>query len=220
MFNFFRKSKSWKELFEEGMSYGRASSFKKAEDCFRQAIRVAPKEPYPHYELGYTLSLVGRHKEALEEFEATDGLARGFFLVQTEAYVSKQVLSGAIKEQVVGKLRTLQRLADTRGGSGEEAVAVSREVISEAPQCALGHFYLGKALLRSDLVVAEQALQKCIELHPDDTTAIDAKFHLGLLYRQRGEEQLALRIWSGIAADYAGNPHTRFAEMMAGDRPA
>jgi len=219
VFNFFRKSKSWKELFEEGMSYGRASNFKKAEGCFRQAIRVAPKEPYPHYELGYTLSLAGRHKEALEEFEATDRLARGFFLVQTEAYLSRQFVGGAIGEDVLGMLRALQRLTDTRAGAGDEAVALSKQVVATAPKCALGHFYLGKALLPSDPMMAEAALQECIELHPDETTAIDAKFHLGLLCRQRGEEQAAFRIWSGIAADYAGNPHTRFAEMMAGDKP-
>lgn len=220
MFDFFRKSKSWRELFEKGMAFGGASDFKKAEDCFRQAIRLAPNEPYPHYELGYTLSLLGRHKEALQEFETTDRLARGFFLVQTEAYLSKQLLLGEIDEHVLENLRRLQRLTDTRAGAGDEAVAVSREVISSAPQCALGHFYLGKALIGIDDYAAERALQKCIDLGPDDTTAINAKFHLGLLCRKRGEEQAALRIWSGIMAEYAGNPHTKFTEMMAGEKPA
>jgi Flp pilus assembly protein TadD len=218
VFNFFRKS--WKELFEQGMTYGGASNFAKAEDCFRKAIRVAPNEPYPHYELGYTLSLLGRHKEALEEFGATDRLARGFFLVQTEAFLSRQFLEGAINESMLQKLRALQRLTDSRAGAGEEAVAVSKQVISLAPNCALGHFFLGKALIGTDDVVAERALQKSIELGADETTVINAKFHLGILCRNRGEEEAARRIWSGIAADYAGNPHTRFAEMMAGDRPA
>src|SRR5215470_20429914 len=104
VFNFFRKSKSWKELFEKGMTFGAANDFKKAEDCFRQATRLAPNEPYPHYELGYTLSLLGRHKEALQEFETTDRLARGFFLVQTEAYLSSQFLSGEINADILEKL--------------------------------------------------------------------------------------------------------------------
>lgn len=202
------------------MNYGGKSDFKKAEDCFRQAIRLAPNEPNPHYELGYTLSLLGRHKEALAEFETTDRLARGFFLVQTEAYLSRQFLSGEINEHVLERLRRLQRLMDIRAGNSDEAVSVSREVISSAPTCALGHFYLGKALIEIDPYAAEQALQKCVELGPDDTTAIDAKFHLGLLSRKRGEEQTALRIWTAIVADYAGNPHTKFAEMMVGEKPA
>jgi Flp pilus assembly protein TadD len=220
VFDFFRKSKSWKELFQQGMAFGGASKFKKAENCFRQAIRLAPQEPYPHYELGYTLSLLGRHKEALEEFEKTDCLACGFFLVQTEAYLSRQFLAGEIDEEVLGNLRTLQRLVDMRRSSGDQAAAMSRQVVAKAPKCALGHFYLGKALIGMDQVAAEQALQRCLELGPDDTTAINAKFHLGLLCRERGEEEAALRIWSGIAADYAGNPHTSFAEMMAGEKPA
>jgi len=112
------------------MAHGGASNFRKAEACFRKAIRVAPNEPYPHYELGYTLAPLGRHKEALEEFEATDHLARGFFLVQTEAYLSGQFLGGAVHEDVLGKLRTLQRLMDTRAGASDDAVALSRQVIS------------------------------------------------------------------------------------------
>lgn len=218
VFNFFRKS--WKELFELGIAYGSGSNLSKAEECFRKAVRAAPNEPYPHYELGYTLALLGRHKEALEEFETTDRLARGFFLVQTEAYLSRQFLEGAISQDVLGKLRTLQRLMDARAGASEEPVTVSKQVISMAPSCALGHFFLGKALIGTDDVVAERALQRCVELGPDETTAINAKFHLGLLCRNRGEEEAARRIWSGIAADYSGNPHTRFAEMMVGDRPA
>jgi lipopolysaccharide biosynthesis regulator YciM len=89
-----------------------------------------------------------------------------------------------------------------------------------APNCALGHFFLGKALIGTDEIEAERALQKSIELGADETTVINARFHLGILCRNRGEEEAARRIWAGIAADYAGNPHTRFAEMMAGEMPA
>src|SRR5215467_779441 len=197
------------------MAHGGASNFAKAEVCFRKAILVAPNEPYPHYELGYTLSLLGRHKEALEEFEVTDRLARGFFLVQTEAYLSRQFLEGTVNEVVLGKLRTLQRLTDTRAGASDNAVSLSRQVISLAPHCALVHFFLGKALIGTDDLAAERALEKCVELGPDETTAINAKFHLGILCRNRGEEQAARRIWAEIASGYAGNPHARFAEMMA-----
>lgn len=220
MFNLFRRSKSWRQLFEEGTAYGSASKFTEAEDCFRQAIRLAPNEPYPHHELGYTLSLGGRHKEALEEFETTDRLSRGFFLVQTEAYLSKQFLSGAIDKEVLSKLRVLQLLTDVSAGHGDEALAASKQIVAMAPKCALGYFYLGKTLLKEDPAGAEQALQQCIQLGPDDTTAINAKFHLGLLRRDQGKEEMARSIWSGIVADYPGNPHTKFARMMVGENSA
>ena len=74
MFNFLRKSRTWKNHFDDGVAYGTASDFEKAEKSFRQAIRVAPEQPYPHYELAFTLSLLGRHQEALDELNETNHL--------------------------------------------------------------------------------------------------------------------------------------------------
>ena len=220
MFNFLRKSRTWKQYFEEGTAYGAASDFKKAEESFRNAVRLAPNEPYPHYELGYTLSLLGKHKEALAEFEATDRLSRGFFLTQTEAYLSRQIVSGAIDQVILVKLRWLQRITDTNAAKGEEPLAISQQVVALAPTCALGYFHLGKSLLGRDPVAAEQALHKCIRLGPDDTTAINAKFHLGILKRDAGQEDVARRIWAGIVEAYPGNPHTKIAEMMSAEKTA
>ena len=216
MFGIFRKPKTWREHFDEGRKYGQTSDLAKAEASFREAVRLAPNEPYPHYELGYTLSLQGRHKKALEEFRGTDNLSRGFFQVQTEAYICEQYLSGAINTEVLALLRSLQRLVDTNAAQSEEALAASQRCIELAPQCALGHFYRGKALLGREPNAAEQALRCCLELGPDDTTAIDSKFHLGLLRQDAGEETDARRIWCGIVADYPGNPHTKIAELMSG----
>ena len=128
MFSFFRKSKTWKQYFDEGMAYGQASDFAKAEASFRRAIRLAPTEPHPHYELGYTLSLMGRYKEALEELRRTDELARGFFLVQTEAWMCEQFLSGVVDAEVLKLLRLLQRLTDNGASHSEQATTVSRRV--------------------------------------------------------------------------------------------
>lgn len=216
MFSFLRKPETWKQSFDKGVAYGQASDFAKAEAAFRDSIRLAPTEPYPHYELGYTLSLMGRYDEALEEFNRTDELARGFFLVQTEAYICEQFLSGVIDSEVLKSLRLLQRLTDSGASHSEQAITVSRRVIELAPKCALGYFHLGKALLQSDPLAAERALQHCIKIHPDDTTAINAKFHLGVLRQQAGQEAEAERIWREIVADYPGNPHVKFAEMSAG----
>jgi tetratricopeptide (TPR) repeat protein len=220
VFGIFRKLKTWREHFDEGRIYGQGCNFAKAEASFREAVHLAPTEPYPHYELGYTLSLQGQHKKALEEFRRTDNLSCGFLQVQTEAYICEQYLFGAINIEVLVLLRCLQRLMDHSAAQSEEALAASRRCIELAPQFALGHFYLGKALLGREPNAAEQALRCCIELGPDDTTAIDSKFHLGLLRQHVGEETDARRIWSGIVADYPGNPHTKIAELMSGQGSA
>jgi Flp pilus assembly protein TadD len=191
------------------MRRGGAADFSGAEESFREAARLAPEEPYPHYELGYTLALVGRHEEALEEFRRTEQLYRGFFLVETEIYMSEQLLSGSLNVDVLDMLRSLQRLVDSGSGQGEDSVALSRKVIELAPECALGHFHLGKALFMRDPAAAEVALRRCIELDPDDTTAIDAKWHLGALRERAGHADEAQRIWDAMASDHRG--HSRMA---------
>jgi len=201
---------AWSEPFEEGMRRGAASDFSGAEARFREAVRLAPDEPYPHYELGYTLALVGRYEEALEELGRTQELARAFFTVETDIWVCERVLDGSLDDAAVGMLRELQRVIDAGGGQSDEAVALSEKVIESAPQCALGHFHFGKAVLGRDPVAAEQALRRCIELSPDDTTAINAKGHIAILCERAGREDEARSIRQRILADYPGHPHTVF----------
>jgi tetratricopeptide (TPR) repeat protein len=212
----FRKPQTWQEHFEEGMASGAASDFSRAEVSFREAVRLAPDEPYPRYELGYTLTLLGRHEEALEEFRRTEQLSRGFFLVETEIFLCEQLLSGSIGVDVLEMLRWLQRLTDDGEWQSEEAVVWSRKVIELAPECALGHFYLGKAMFEREPQAAEEALLRCLELQPDDTTAINAKWHVGALRQQARQEDEARRIWHEIASDYRGHPNVVFAEGSAG----
>jgi Flp pilus assembly protein TadD len=211
---FRRKPSTWEDYFEEGMTFGGASKLSKAETSFREAARLAPEEPYPHYELGYTLTLLGRHEEASEEFRRTKQLTpRGFLLVDTEIYLCEQVLAGSIDSSALEALRSLQHLTDSDQWQSHDAVALSRKAIEAAPECALAHFYLGKALFEREPQAAEEALRRCVELHPDDTTAINARWHIAALRRRAGDEDEARRIWRAIADEHPGHPGAIFADM-------
>jgi tetratricopeptide (TPR) repeat protein len=80
-------NKSWKHHFEQGMAYGRSSDLHRAIESFQLAISIAPDEPYPHYELGYTLFLQGHYQKALDEYNIANRLVPGFFLVQRDICV-------------------------------------------------------------------------------------------------------------------------------------
>ena len=67
---------------------------------------------------------MGRYNEAFEELRRTDDLAYGFFLVQTEAYMCEQFLSGVIDAEVLKLLRLLQRLRDSGASHSEQATAI------------------------------------------------------------------------------------------------
>ena len=118
--------KAWKKYFEQGMSLGQTGDFKKAEAAFRAATRAAPQEPYPHYELGFTLFMIGKINDALEEFERTNELSCGFFLVQSETYFCEQIICGKMSAEAVQLARTIQQLTDSGGAQSEEAESMSR----------------------------------------------------------------------------------------------
>ena len=210
---FRRKPSTWEDYYEEGMRFGGAAKLSKAEASFREAVRLAPEQPFPHYQLGFTLSLLERHEEALEEYRQTQELHRGFFEVETKIFLCEQLLGGSIDSSVFGMLQSLQWLTDEGRGQSDEAVALSPKAIDAAPECALGHFYLGKALFERDPPAAEQALRRCMDRHPDNTTAINAKWHIAALRRRAGDEDEARRMWREIVDEHPGHPGAVFAEM-------
>jgi tetratricopeptide (TPR) repeat protein len=218
MFGFFKKGSKWKNHFERGMSAGGAGDLRAACEHFQKATEAAPEEPYPHYELGYTLFLLGRYEDALGVLKRTNELSPGFFLVQTEIYLCEGVLSGQLDDRTLSLLRQLQQLSDTGRPQSPDAVSLSQEVIEAAPDCALGHYYLGKALFEADRERSESALQRAIDLSPDDTTAIDALLNLGFHREASGDLESARKMWTDVLTRYQGNPHSRMAEVILSQR--
>ncbi|MGK7909801.1 MAG: tetratricopeptide repeat protein [Synechococcus sp.] len=207
-------SEIWQQYFDVGMRAGKLGDFEKAESNFRAAIAMAPDEPYPHYELGYTMLLQRDYEEALAEFRRTNELARGFFQVQAEIYMCEQLLAGEIDEHVMSLIQRLQQMSEGKTATGKQAEEVARDIIRFSPNCALGHLYLGKALLRKDPVQAEASLERCLELTPDETTAIDAQSHIGLLWSNDGRSSDARQLWSELRGTYAGHPQLQVLDRL------
>lgn len=214
MFWPFKKRTRWKDHFDRGMAAGSAGDIERALGHFREAARLAPLEPYPHYEMGYTLALLGQFEPALQALRRTNDLAEGFFLVQPEIFMCEAVLAGRLDFEGVAALRQIQRLTDSGQAQSEEAARLSRDVIKRAPTCALGHYYLGKALFEADPKASDDALRHCLDLSPDDTTAIDALAHIGSHKRAAGDIEGARAIWSDVVAKYRNNPHVKPIEAF------
>src|SRR5262245_42328001 len=151
------KRTTWKDHFDRGMAAGGAGDLERALGHFRDAVRLGPLEPYPRYELGYTLCLLGQFEPALEQLRRTNELAEGFFLVQTEIHMCEAVLAGLLDRECVAAVRQIQRLTDSGEAQSPEVVSLSRLVIVRAPTSPLGHYYLGKALFKTDPKASEAA---------------------------------------------------------------
>ncbi len=75
------------ELLNIGRSYGQKGNNKLAIQNFENAIQLAPKWPYPYYELAYTHLLSNKYKEAYKYYKIVDQLApRGFFTAKTAVF--------------------------------------------------------------------------------------------------------------------------------------
>ncbi|HET92003.1 MAG TPA: tetratricopeptide repeat protein [Chloroflexi bacterium] len=205
---------SWKQHFKQGMMHGNVGSTDQAMASFRQAIELAPDEPYPHYELGYTLFRQGQYEEALHELRTTDALSPGFFQVQTEIYLCECMAAGKVGLDGLEVLRMLKQLADLGVAQSEEAVALSRRAVELAPSCALGYLHLGQALWETNPPIAEKALLHCLKLQPDDTTVINAKMYLGMIRQAKGELDAARQIWQVVVDEYEGNPHVKMCQVL------
>ena len=209
----FKKKPDWKGLFDQGMTYGRSGDLDGAAASFREATRLEPAEPYPHYELGFTLFLRGRVREALSEFQHTEELCSGFFLVQTYIDVCARLLSGSLTPEGSVLFQKLQWLADLGRPQGSEARELAEALVRACPTFPVGHYCLGIAVSEDDPARAETALGTCLELTPDPTTAIDALFHLGVLRNKAGDRQGARRLWQSAIDRYPRNIHTKFCEI-------
>jgi tetratricopeptide (TPR) repeat protein len=210
---------AWQEPFKRGMQLGSENDFEGAVAAFREAVARSPEEPYPRYELGYTLSLMKRHGEALQELRRANELSPGFLLVQTEILICEKLDAGAYRDDLAEALRMLQGLVESRAAPDESAIGFARSVVEAEPECGLANYYLGKLLMADSPDEAEAWLKGCVELGADDTTLIDAWAHLGLLARRAGDEDEAKRIWSGLAERYEGNPHLRLTKMLLTTQP-
>jgi tetratricopeptide (TPR) repeat protein len=213
MFGFSISDKKWKKQFGKGREAGSRGDLESAVSHFKRATEIAPDEPYTHYELGYTLSKLGQYSNALREFEQTEKLTRGFFIVQTEIYIHQELLNKHIDESVIGRLRQIQQLADTHGSQNPEIVSLSNDVIDKAPEFPLGYYYLGQALFPGERKRSEDAFKICLDLSPDETTSIYALNFLALLRELDGDIETARKIWVDLLAKYDGNPHTEMIKM-------
>jgi tetratricopeptide (TPR) repeat protein len=213
MFGFSRSDKKWKKQFGKGRNAGSSGELESAVSYFKRATEIAPDEPYPHYELAYTLSKLGQYAEALREFEQTEKLSRGFFIVQTELFIHQELLDKRIDEPVLSKLRQIQKITDTQGSQHPEIVTFSNEVIDKAPEFPLGYYYLGQAVFPGERERSENAFKKCMDLSPDETTSIYALNFLALFAELAGDVETAKKIWVDLLARYDGNPHTEMIKM-------
>ncbi|MBA0733998.1 hypothetical protein Gogos_017952 [Gossypium gossypioides] len=214
-------ARSREEAFDGQMAIGRVlyehQLFKEALISFKRSCELQPMDVRPHFRAGNCLYVLGKYKEAKEEFllalEAAEAGGNQWGYLLPQIYVNLgialegegMVLSACeyYREAAIlcpTHFRALKLLGSALFGVGEYRAAAKalEEAIFMKPDYADAHCDLGSALhaLGEDERAIE-VFQKAIDLKPGH---VDALYNLGGLYMDLGRFQRASEMYTRVLA--------------------
>ncbi|CAJ2629217.1 putative TPR repeat-containing protein [Trifolium pratense] len=214
-------ARSREEAFDGQMAIGRVlyehQLFKEALISFKRACELQPVDVRPHFRAGNCYYVLGRYKEAKEEFllalEAAEAGGNQWAYLLPQIYVNLgislegegMVLSACeyYREAAIlcpTHFRALKLLGSALFGVGEYRAAVKalEEAIFMKPDYADAHCDLASALhAMGEDERAIEVFQKAIDLKPGH---IDALYNLGGLYMDLGRFQRASEMYTRVLA--------------------
>ncbi|CAM8979299.1 unnamed protein product [Rhodiola kirilowii] len=214
-------ARSREEAFDGHMAIGRVlyehQLFKEALVSFKRACELQPVDVRPHFRGGNCLYVLGKYKEAKEEYllalEAAENGGNQWSYLLPQIYVNLgialegegMVLSACeyYREAAIlcpTHFRALKLLGSALFGVGEYRAAVKalEEAIFMKPDYADAHCDLASSLhAMGDNDRAIQVFQKAIDLKPGH---VDALYNLGGLYMDLGRFQRASEMYTRVLA--------------------
>ncbi|XP_050205759.1 uncharacterized TPR repeat-containing protein At1g05150-like [Mercurialis annua] len=214
-------ARSREEAFDGHMAIGRVlyehQLFKEALVSFKRACELQPIDVRPHFRAGNCLYVLGRFKEAKEEFllalEAAEAGGNQWAYLLPQIYVNLgialegegMVLSACeyYREAAIlcpTHFRALKLLGSALFGVGEYMAAVKalEEAIFMKPDYADAHCDLASALhAMGEDEKAIEVFQKAIDLKPGH---VDALYNLGGLYMDLGRFPRASEMYARVLA--------------------
>ncbi|MEN6625196.1 MAG: tetratricopeptide repeat protein [Candidatus Sumerlaeia bacterium] len=206
IFDFFRKPRTWNWHYDRGMACGSGGKFDAALEHFKKAAEMAPGEPGPPYQLGYTYFLLKDFAKALPEFEKTQALTPGYFTVETDIDLCRRMLDGRLSLPALSILHQLLVASDSNQLGSPKSLTLAKQAVELAPDCPLAHFLFAKAVFATDPAESINAMQRCLEFGPDNTTAIQARLMIGTHLYSAGHPDQAFEMWRSILRDYSYHP--------------
>ncbi|MFD0579087.1 tetratricopeptide repeat protein [Dactylosporangium darangshiense] len=126
----------------DGERLGGEGRHAEALDAFREAARLDPFDPHSRYLAGLALLQLGRHGEAVAEYEATERLAPGWFNCRADLWLARELASGAM----TAELYRMVYLLEDAPAPPQEKVRLADAALRTAPGLAPLHLFRGHAL--------------------------------------------------------------------------
>jgi len=175
-------SPKYPQLYEDlGSVFAMQSRFDEAIPQFQKAIKLQPSLPLAHKKLGHALAAIGRGEEADEQYqtyiesnpnrqavmEAADLLNHE--KVEEAISILKEVLKSSPND--VNAMRYLARAYRQSENNLQDAEALLRSAVQQAPDFTPAWFDLASLLMREKVIEAITVYKKVIELDPKNAAA-------------------------------------------------
>jgi tetratricopeptide (TPR) repeat protein len=130
----------------------------------REAARIDPYNPHPHYQAGLILLKLQRYTQAVEEYEQTEQLAPGWFHVRADLWLARQLVLDRFDHSLF--LGTWY-LTDAPAPP-EDKIRLARNLLERYPDVPLLHLLHAESLAATEQVAdAVTALRAGLAADPE-----------------------------------------------------
>jgi tetratricopeptide (TPR) repeat protein len=185
---------SAKQLHNKAREFGQNGNYEKSIELLLEANVLAPKWPYPLYDLAYTYLLKDDYENALKYYRLTDSLApKGFYTSKTALYTLENEKKGAYKSGLYKMYLSLEWI-----NNPTEKMEITKKLVSGFPAYAPG--WKEYAAL-SEGEERENAINKGLELDSDIETRGMLLINKALVLDNKGETNNARDILISVIFD-------------------
>lgn len=190
---------SARELHARARQAGERGDFDSALKDLAEANRLAPKWPYPVYDMAWTYLLKGDQEKAEEYYAKVLQLSpRGFFTAITAADCLRREREGELPKGLYKSLVALEWMSDD-----EERRMLLKGIVDKFPSFAPAWSQLGD--LTEDDGGRLTILNKGLAASPDVETKAMLLINKALLFSRQGKKDEAVTILEALALD-PGSP--------------
>ncbi|MFX1507568.1 MAG: tetratricopeptide repeat protein [Promethearchaeota archaeon] len=176
------------ELHQKARVYGQSGNYDKAIELLEEAQRIAPKWPYPLYDLAFTYLLKEDFRNALLNYEKVDKLApKGFFTSKVALYTLKKEMSGELPQGMYLSYLQLEWIDDPKE---------KRERVNSLIEHFPNYPPAWKELLHFVRDISERikAIENGLKNNPDPETKGVLLINKALIFNMENKYQEAIKI--------------------------
>jgi tetratricopeptide (TPR) repeat protein len=175
---------------ERGRALGSEGRYDEALAAFREAAEADRFDPQPHYNAGWTLLLLGRPAEAVEEYEATEARAPGWYHCRADLWLARELALGRLEHEAFLALGAVEDSPEPV----DRKLEVIRAALTKAPSMPLLHLHAGRCLAAlGRRPEAEAAYRRGLDCAEEPDTRTRLLVDLGCLLPPGEERDRLLR---------------------------